>query len=265
MASKAPIDANLRESLKEEKKRLSRGRGLLIEDGKWEKGVIRLLPSFGKQPARSCRQVYDKTAKQGVTLPSTFGYPDPLWDYIQGVRTTGDKDEKAALKENFDISEHYWAGVIVRGQEGTPENPNVRVMRLRSSVWETIVDMMVGDEDNEQDVTDPKKGRDFLIIATGTGLNRRWKAQPRDPSSISKDPAMRKALVDVARKFNVIDKMFEFKMDTYAELYMSITNNELPEDAVEALQELEDAGGRAEPEEYSGGAGSDADEDEEEE
>ena len=68
--------------------------------------------------------------KKSVTAPCTFGVDDPLWDRLSSIYQTGDKAEKQHAKDYVTRSTEYWAPVVVRGDEGTAETPNVRIFRL---------------------------------------------------------------------------------------------------------------------------------------
>jgi hypothetical protein len=236
----AKISEEFRQKMLGRKKSLTR-KGVVIDKKDWTKGRLRLMPSHGNDPAQEFKSFYIKEMKKSVTAPCTFGVEDPLWDFLDQIYQTGEKADKDHAKDYCNRSTEYWTPCIVRGDEGTASNPNVRIFRLPYKAYQYIVDLM-SDEDYAEDITDADEGRDILLKKEGKGVNTEWKPDKMDPEPIVEDEDLYEALVELSHKFDPSSHFFQFDLEDYVAAYEGLTNEEIPEECMEALQELADNG-----------------------
>jgi len=229
-----------REKMRKRKASTSR-QGTVIDKREWNKGRIRILPCHGEDPAKEFKSYYDKEAKKSVTSPATWGVVDPLGDYLDTLYRTGEKDQKDHASASVSRSTEYWLSCIVRGDEGTADNPNVRVFRATQGVYQYICDVL-SDEDYGEDITDENEGRDLLIKKDGEGVNTKWKADKMDQEVIVEDEDLFERLVEISHTFDPSSHFFRFDLEEYQQLYEGVTGEELPEDCLEALEELQEGG-----------------------
>ena len=251
-------DPAMRKAMLDQRNRNKR-QGVAVNKGEWKKGTIRILPSFGREVGREYFSVFVEEERKSITCPKTFGYPDPLVDWINTTFATGAKEAKQHLNDWGSLTREHWVPCVIRGDEGTPSAPNVRAFRFPRKTYEdTVLDWIV-DEDIGEDITDPKEGRDVFVTRSGEGMKTKWKPTKLDPSSLSKSKAMRAKLLEVAKTFDVGDHFYAFSLEDYESAYNALTGEELPSKIREKLEKLDDAGGRV-PFTESGTAESDDEE-----
>ena len=232
----AKTSAAFRERMQKRKQSMAR-KGVVIDKKDWTKGRIRLLPCHGEDPAREFMSFYCQEMKKSCTAPRTWGLDDPLWDRLDEIYKTGDKADKEHAKDYISRSVEYWASCIVRGDEGTAANPNVRIFRLPQKVYQYIVDLII-DEDYGEDVTDADEGRDILVKKEGKGIKTEWKPDKMDQCVIVEDDELYEKLVEISHKFDPANNFFSFDLDDYRQMYEGLTGEELPDDCIESLEAL---------------------------
>lgn len=225
----AKIPEALRKKLLDQKKEMASG-GLLISNKEWQKGRIRLLPCNDELPGHRVVSYYCKSLagdKKGSTSPETFGLPCPIAEAFTKLKKE-EKDVRDRAYEMVNKNVEYWVPVVVRGQEGTPDAPNIRIFPLKKTVYSKVNDFLT-DEDVGEDITHPLEGRDLLIKKSGSGLDTEWSVDKLDPSPLHKDKAMRAALITAGKDMDVRDHFFSIDYDVLAAIYSALTGDEMPE------------------------------------
>ena len=232
------MDPSVRKKLLEQRERNKRT-GVVIDNRDVNKITIRVLPRHGEEIGKEHFSVYCEEMKKSVTCPRTYGKPDPLLDYLESTRRSGTKEAKDHAFGYVTRSEEYWMPVIVRGDEGTPEAPNMRIFRAKKSVYDEILNWVLSDDLGSEDISDSREGRDIFIEKKGEGRKTKWTAERLDKSLLSKSKALRIALVKASKAFDPTAHFFSFDLAEYEECYQGLTGEELPEDIKEELAEID--------------------------
>jgi hypothetical protein len=124
-----------------------------------EKGqsVIRIVPyKFNKDnPFIELFFHYNINNKTYLS-PVSFGRPDPIVEFAEKLKRTGDKDDWKAGK-NMEPKLRTFAPIIVRGKE----NEGVKFWGFGKTVYQDIL-AYIADPDYG-DITDPINGRDIVL------------------------------------------------------------------------------------------------------
>jgi hypothetical protein len=212
--------------------------GVVIDNRSLTKMRCRLLPCFEELPGVEYVSLYYVPGKKSTTSPKTYGLPDPVVDLMDEARREKSKEEMEAINKVVRIQREYWCPVIDRANPGTPENPNVRVLRCKPKyVYQPIVDYMI-DEDDGEDITDPVEGRDLRVKKEGKELNTEWSVKFLDKSPLHDDEEMVKALVEAAKTFDVRRYFFAVDKDLIQQIYMHLTGESVPEKYMVAFDEI---------------------------
>jgi hypothetical protein len=89
--------------------------------------------------------------------PTTFGKKDPLAEFGEKLRNSGDKDEYEMSKQLTPRMRTY-APVVVRGEE----NEGVKFWGFGKTVYEELLTYISNPDYG--DITDPKEGRDITVV-----------------------------------------------------------------------------------------------------
>ena len=218
----------LRKKLLDQKKEMGQ-RGLLIVNKDWTKGRVRVLPCGDEIPGHRVVSYYCdtlQTDRKGTTSPETFGLPCPIAEAFRKL-----KGEDEAVRDRayntVRTTVEYWVPVLVRGEEGTAELPNIRIFPMKKSVYSKVQGFMI-DEDVGEDITDVKTGRDLLIKKTGTMKNTEWTVDKLDPSPLHKDQEMRNAIIAASDALDVRHHFFPVDYDILGKIYEALTGDEMP-------------------------------------
>ena len=231
----AQISSALRERLLGQKKAMESG-GMIIKAKTFIKGRFRILPCHEELPGIEYVQLYSKVLKKSTTSPRTFGVACPVMDELERIFREESKADKDAAADALRRSTEYWLAVIDRENEGTVDNPNVRILPGRKSVYQEIVGWMI-DEDVGVDVTHPKEGFDIVVRKEGSGLETEWTCMRAPaPSPISEDPEMAKAWIELASRFDVRSKFYGIKLDVLNEMYDLLTGEDIPSRYMDDIQ-----------------------------
>lgn len=239
----ATVDPALRERLLAQKKRMQGG-GMLISNKGFTKMRLRVLPPReGELPGAEYISFYSKSLNKGTTSPASFGFNCPVSDALARINLDDDKGQKDYAKDFVRRSTEYWLPIIDRTDEGTPDNPRLRVLRAKKTVYQPIVDWMVegGDDEKGDDVTHPKEGKDLVVRRTGSGLDTEWKVDKLDKAPISADKAMAKAWTELSQRFDVKSQFFPIDRAVLEDMYKGLTGESIP-DSYEADLEQAIAG-----------------------
>ena len=121
------------------------------------KQVVRLVP-YKHNPEFPFIELFFHYDLNGQTFlsPSTFGRPDPVLEYANKLKKSGDEE---LWKKGRDLSpkKRTYAPVIVRGQE----KEGVRFWGFGKQVYEDILAIL--DDGDFGDITDPVSGYDLTV------------------------------------------------------------------------------------------------------
>lgn len=127
------------------------------EDGKQ---VIRIVPST-ETPENPFRELYFyyNLAKRTYISPRSFGRPDPVYDFAESLKATGEKD-KWAMGRKLEPKMRTYVPVIVRGKE----SEGVKLWGFGVTIYKELLSI-ISDPDYG-DITDLVSGRDITVEYT---------------------------------------------------------------------------------------------------
>jgi hypothetical protein len=232
MAKARKVSAALRERLLGQKQGMSGGR--IINNKNFQKGRFRIVPVGDEEvPGKEYLSIYcEAIGKKGTTSPRTFGLACPVLDHRDKVYRTGDKDEKEHVRNIITVQGEYWMGVFDREDMGTAENPNIRILRGKRTVYEAIIAYMV-DEDDGEDITDPTAGRDIRVRKEGSGTDTRWHVKFLDREPISEDDDENEQYAAAAAGFDPATSFFDVDWEVLGSIYEALTGEEVPDHYLE--------------------------------
>ena len=88
--------------------------------------------------------------------PITFGRPDPIEEFAQKLKTSGNREEYQMARK-LEAKMRTFAPVIVRGEEGQ----GVRFWGLGKTVYQELLSVIA--DPDYGDITDPVNGRDVSV------------------------------------------------------------------------------------------------------
>ena len=88
--------------------------------------------------------------------PITFGRPDPIEEFAQKLKTSGNREEYQMARK-LEAKMRTFAPVIVRGEEGQ----GVRFWGFGKTVYQELLSVIA--DPDYGDITDPISGRDVLV------------------------------------------------------------------------------------------------------
>jgi hypothetical protein len=165
-----------------------RGKKEELSQDFWKPGVgkhqIRIVPSkYDKQnPFKELYFHYEVGGKTMIS-PINFGEKDPILEFAQGLRKTGDWQSAKKLEPRMRI----FAPVLVRGEE----EKGVRLWGFGKQIY---MDLLKFSEDEDiGDYTDPVEGRDIIVevedkVNTGLSFNT-----PKARVSVKSTPISKEA------------------------------------------------------------------------
>ena len=95
--------------------------------------------------------------KRSILSPASFGRPDPVVEFAEKLKQTGDKEDWV-MGRKLEPKMRIYVPVIVRGQE----NEGVKFWGFGKQIYEELLAFFV--DPDYGDLSDPKSGRD--IVAT---------------------------------------------------------------------------------------------------
>ncbi len=96
--------------------------------------------------------------------PAQFGEEDPVFNLLSTLSSKRQPTEIFKLMNNLRPKDSYYAPVLVRGQE----DKGVQVWELSSSKVKDIYAILAHPDYIDEDLFDPKTGRDFVVSLTET-------------------------------------------------------------------------------------------------
>ena len=224
----AQVSDKLRKQLLDQKKEMG-STGMLIANKDWTKGRVRLLPCGDEIPGHRVISYYCESLagdRKGTTSPATFGLPCPIEDAFARLKSE-DKEVRDRAYDMVRKTTEYWVPVVVRGEEGTVDAPNVRIFPMKKSVYAKVQAFMT-DEDVGEDITHPLEGRDLLIKKQGQQKSTEWMVDKLDPVPLHKDKAMRAAIIEAGKALDVRQHFFGVDYEVLGKIYEALTGEEMP-------------------------------------
>jgi len=167
--------------------------------------------------------------------PMSFGRPDPIVEFAEKLKRTGDTDDWKAGKK-MEPKLRTFVTVIVRGKE----NEGVKFWGFGKTVYQDILGYIA--DPDYGDITDPMTGRDIVLdVTSAEESNAAYpttaiRIKPTQ-TKLSDDPAMIQSLLENQK--NITELYSEL---SYAELKSVLENWLNPGSAVaedEVVEELE--------------------------
>jgi len=122
------------------------------------KQIIRVVPyKFNKDnPFQELFFHYNLGNNKTFISPASFGRPDPVEEFANKLKATGNKDEWIQGKR-LEPKMRTFAPVIVRGQE----NEGVKFWGFGKTVYQELLSIIA--DPDYGDITDPMNGRDIQV------------------------------------------------------------------------------------------------------
>lgn len=139
----------------------SSGGGSKGSDYMWKppvgKSVIRIVPyAFDKSNPFIELNFHYEIGKRTMVSPTSFGRPDPIVEFAEKLKKTGDKDDWK-LGKKIEPKFRVYAPVIVRGEE----DKGVRFWSFGKQIYQELLGI-ISDPDYG-DITDLMNGRDITV------------------------------------------------------------------------------------------------------
>ena len=122
------------------------------------KQVVRIVPYTHNKENPFVELFFHYNLGQNKTFmsPMSFGRPDPVQEFADKLKSTGDKDEWIQGKR-LEPKMRTFAPVIVRGQE----SEGVKFWGFGKTVYQELLSVIA--DPDYGDITDPVNGRDIMI------------------------------------------------------------------------------------------------------
>ena len=122
------------------------------------KQVVRIVPYTHNKENPFVELFFHYNLGQNKTFmsPMSFGRPDPVQEFADKLKSTGDKDEWIQGKR-IEPKMRTFAPVIVRGQE----SEGVKFWGFGKTVYQELLSVIA--DPDYGDITDPVNGRDIMI------------------------------------------------------------------------------------------------------
>jgi len=122
------------------------------------KQVVRIVPYTHNKENPFVELFFHYNLGQNKTYmsPMSFGRPDPVQEFADKLKSTGDKDEWIQGKR-LEPKMRTFAPVIVRGQE----SEGVKFWGFGKTVYQELLSVIA--DPDYGDITDPVNGRDIMI------------------------------------------------------------------------------------------------------
>ena len=121
------------------------------------KTVVRIVPySFNKDNPFIEMFFHYGFGNKTIISPLSFGKPDPVNEFAQKLKSTGDKDEWIHGRR-LEPKMRTYAPVIVRGQEGE----GVKFWGFGKTVYQELLSIIA--DPDYGDITDAMNGRDIMV------------------------------------------------------------------------------------------------------
>ena len=156
---------------------------------------------------------YSLVPNKTVLSPQSFGRPDPVQQFADKLKSSGDKDEWIQGKR-IEPKMRTFAPVIVRGEE----NEGVKFWGFGKTVYQELLGIIA--DPDYGDISDPMAGRDIVVerqtpAEAGNQYGKTTIRVKPNQTELADDAKMQKELLET--------------QPNYAELYTEPTYDELKE------------------------------------
>lgn len=126
------------------------------------KHVIRMVPYIHNKDWPFIELFfYYKLKKQTILSPITFGKPDPVQEFVDQLKATGDKEDwKTAIA--MQAKPRTYMPIIVRGKE----DEGVKFWGFGKQIYQELLKVI--DDPDYGDISHPKTGRDITVEVVKT-------------------------------------------------------------------------------------------------
>ena len=160
------------------------------------KSIIRIVPYLHNKsnPFIELFFHYGLGDNKTYVSPASFGNPDPVEEFANKLKSSGDKDEWIQGKR-LEPKMRTFAPVVVRGQE----KDGVKFWGFGKTVYQELLSIIA--DPDYGDITDPTNGRDIMVerITPAEAGNQYGKTTIRvkpNQSSMVEDSDLLKNLLD---------------------------------------------------------------------
>jgi hypothetical protein len=231
------ISSSLRERLLGQKAAMARG-GITIDNKTFVKDRLRLIPLAGRVSIGVANTgIYVPSLKKGSTSPATYGLVCPIVTAIENIRSTGSKEDLQFARDFANVQTEYWTPVIARKDMGTAAAPKIRILKAKSTVFETLLTWMT-DEDIGEDITAVKDGRDFILKKTGVLKDTKWTCEKYDREPLSEDEDYNNEVLRLAAVFDPSKHFFPIDLDILKQTYENLTGDVMPASLSDPIEEF---------------------------
>ena len=179
------------------------------------KTQIRIVPYFHNKsnPFSELYFHYSLVKNKTVLSPLSFGRPDPVQEFADKLKGSGNKDEWIQGKR-IEPKMRTFAPVIVRGEE----NEGVKFWGFGKTVYQELLGIIA--DPDYGDISDPMTGRDIVVerqtpAEAGNQYGKTTIRVKPNQTELADDAKMQKELLE--------------NQPNYAELYTEPTYDELKE------------------------------------
>lgn len=107
---------------------------------------------------------YYKLKKATILSPTSFGKPDPVQEFVDQLKSTGDKDDwKTAV--NIQAKPRTYVPILVRGKE----EEGIKFWGFGKQIYQELLKVI--DDPDYGDISHPKTGRDIVVEIVKTDKN----------------------------------------------------------------------------------------------
>lgn len=203
-----------------------------------EKGqsIIRIVPyKFNKDNPFIELFFHYNINNKSYLSPVSFGRPDPIVEFADKLKRTGDKDDWKAGK-NMEPKLRTFAPVIVRGKE----HEGVKFWGFGKTVYQDILGYIA--DPDYGDITDPLNGRDIVLEvsqeAGKTYPTTTIRIKPKE-SKISEDVEMVKKILQEQKDITELyEEMSYAELKSVLENWLNPSAEKASPAAETAVQEL---------------------------
>jgi hypothetical protein len=189
------------------------------------KQVVRIVP-YKHQPDNPFVELKFHYNLNGKTYlsPSSFGRPDPIVEFSDKLKRSGDKEEWK-LGRKLEPKMRTFVPVIVRGEE----SEGVKFWGFGKQVYQAILSYMA--DPDYGDITDLAQGRDIVVefkTAEETGATYpKTDIRPKPNAGPAVDPSNKELIAKIGNQVDILEL---FPEATYEELKSAMDAWLHPED-----------------------------------
>ena len=195
------------------------------------KQIVRIVPySHNKEnPFVELFFHYNLGQNKTYMSPMSFGRPDPVQEFADKLKSTGDKDEWIQGKR-LEPKMRTFAPVIVRGQE----SEGVKFWGFGKTVYQELLSVIA--DPDYGDITDPVNGRDIMIerqtpAEAGNQYGKTTVRVKPNQTPITEDAALLESIFENQAKLPEL-----YTEPTYDELKETLQNYLNPSDETETAE-----------------------------